>query len=119
MSNEPERQAELEGPGLDACDPALRTPRVGTPEPSPLDGRGETQLRARVAELEAQLVEIARCLEDSEARAADAVALRADFETVMGTLRRMEASRSWRLTRPMRSAIGRLRGRRSGSSPRA
>ena len=94
---------------------------------SPPDGRAEARLRARVAELEAQLAQITQCLEDAETRAAELLAARdriTTLETQLGraseahdALRELErkytivtTSRSWLMTAPLRRRMERIRG---------
>ncbi len=80
----------------------------------PAAGHAEAQLRARVTELEVQLGEVARCLEDAENRAAEVLALReragsleARLVTAVAaerTLAMVERTRTWRFTAPVRTA---------------
>jgi hypothetical protein len=76
---------------------------------SPNDGRIEAQLRVRVGELEAQLIEVATCLEAAEARTA---AVQAEADRAWGVVDLMANSRSWRYTTAVRSTLARLRRRR-------
>lgn len=63
-------------------------------------------MRARVDELEARLTEVTRCLEVAE-NTADAARLAArDAEQ---TLEMIKATRSWQMTVPLRSGMGRVR----------
>jgi hypothetical protein len=89
---------------------------------APPASRVEAQLRARVVELEARLVEVTRCLEAAEheadlARGA-AKEARIVADDVERAHRRTEdrlavicASRSWRITSPLRSGMRSMRGR--------
>ena len=97
----------------DTPPPASLPPRR---PPSPAS-RTEVRLRIRVAELEAQLVEMAACLEAAERRASELLTAR-DRTAVDAEAERREAerryaeiagSRSWQLTKPFRTAAGRLR----------
>lgn len=74
-------------------------------EPPPA-GPTEARLHARVAELEARLSEVSRCLVDAENRAAERQRAVEELDrryTVIAT------SRSWRMTRALRAAGGRVR----------
>jgi hypothetical protein len=104
-----EKQTEMAEPETGGLAPASARPRA-TPrrERSP-NGRAEAQLRARVAELEARLADVGRCLEAAESRAADRLALQAELDLAWHRLAVIEASRSWRLTRPLRSGMARVR----------
>jgi predicted RNase H-like nuclease (RuvC/YqgF family) len=92
-----------------------------------VSSRAEGQLRGRVADLEARLADLARCLEDAEQRAAELLAVservrqleaqlteaKSESERVRLDLERRHAAitstRSWRLTEPLRSAANRIR----------
>jgi len=74
-------------------------------------GRAEAQLRARVVELEMQLGEVVRCLEDAENRAAEVLALRERVGSLEARLVASErkltiivGTRTWRYTTPVRTA---------------
>jgi hypothetical protein len=58
---------------------------------------------------EAQLADVVRRLEAAESRAEDRLALRADLDLARQRLAVIESSRSWRLTRPLRSGMTRVR----------
>ena len=97
------------------------------PQTEPTASRAEARLRGQVAELEARLADVARCLEDAEQRAAELLAVservrqleaelaaaRAETDRVRLELERRHAaitsSRSWRMTGPLRSAARRAR----------
>jgi hypothetical protein len=110
VSTQSEKPTEIAAAEVDLLAPddttALRDPPPGS--------RTETQLRARVAELEAQLVDLSRCLADAENRAAELVAVRAELDTVQRNLAVIAASRSWRLTAPLRSGMRDVRRRLQG-----
>jgi hypothetical protein len=106
MSSKSEKQTESTEAEVGVLAPASRPLRAAARRESPPEGRAETQLRARVAELEAQLVEVARCLADAETRTADR---QTELDLVWGNLHAMSASWSWRVTKPIRSAKARLR----------
>ena len=81
---------------------------AGRREP-PAASRTEAQLRARVAELEAQLADVARCLEAAENRAAELLAARDALREAERKLAVISATRSWRLTAPVRIVGQRVR----------
>lgn len=118
MSSEPEKAAGATEAGLSAF--ALDYGQLhsnGSNGGAPA-GHREAQLRARVAELEAQLDGIAACLDQAETRAAEVVALRAELQVVAAGYERRIAdirkTRSWRFTAPLRAwnrYMNRLPGR--------
>jgi len=81
---------------------------AGHREP-PAASRTEAQLRARVAELEAQLTEVARCLEAAENRAAELLAVHDALREAERKLAVIRATRSWRFTAPVRIVGQRVR----------
>jgi hypothetical protein len=109
MSSNSETQTASAAPEIGVLAPAPR-PLHATPRgKAPPEGRPEAQLRARVAELEAQLIEVASCLEAAENRAANA---QADADRAWGVVGDMANSRSWCYTGALRSVAARLRRRR-------
>src|SRR5947209_16421502 len=108
-NSDPERSAPTVRPPTRDGNPAPPTapgPRTARRRVTAPGSRVEAQLRARVDELEARVTEITRCLEAAE-HAADQARIAArqaeqTIETIRGTT-------SWRLTAPMRSAMGRIR----------
>jgi hypothetical protein len=82
--------------------------RAGVALQPPRPSRTEVQLRARVAELEARLADVTRCLESAENRAAELLAMREQVVSVQADAERRLAelanSNSWRMTKPLRSA---------------
>jgi hypothetical protein len=89
--------------GVAAAPPQQSARRRKTPPQS----RVEAQLRWRVAEVEARLAEVTRCLEAAE----NAAAVRA--ETIRVWERKFDAiatSKSWRMTGFLRSGARRIRG---------
>ena len=102
-STQTAKPPELDGNAPPTTSAPLRSPRRS---PSPPASRVEAQLRARVDELEARLTEVTRCLEVAEG-AADAARLAArDAEQTLETIK---GTRSWQMTAPMRSGMGRVR----------
>ena len=105
-NNDSERSTPAAEPDMDASPataPPQRSPRRRT---SPPQSRVEAQLRWRVAEVEARLAEVTRCLEAAE----NAAAVRAD--ALDEWERRFDAiatSKSWRMTGPLRSGARRIR----------
>ena len=108
-NNDPESSAPtVESPEPDmnaspATAPPRRSARRRTPPPQ---SRVEAQLRWQVAEVEARLAEVTRCLEAAE----NAAAVRA--EALEQWERRFDAiatSKSWRMTGPLRSGARRIR----------
>lgn len=91
---------ESDGPAA-----AVELPASRRRAPKP-QNRAEAQLQARVAELEARVSEITRCLEAAESEAELARRRAADAER---TLEMVRATRTWRMTGPLRSGMGRLR----------
>jgi hypothetical protein len=88
----------------------LPVDRAGaSPAGNGLSSRLEAQLRARVAQLEAALEDSAGCLEDAERRASELMAVTAQLESLEETLAVIVASKSWRLTTPLRRAVERAR----------
>lgn len=71
------------------------------------------QVRARITELEARLADVTRCLEDAERGREEArvalVAAEDSRRAAQVKLERIEATRSWRLTAPVRGAMGWVR----------
>jgi hypothetical protein len=90
-------------PERNAPAPPPRSPRRG---PSPPQSRVEAKLRARVDELEARVSEITRCLEGAEHAAEVA---RSEARQAQQTLEMIKATRSWQMTAPLRSGMGRVR----------
>lgn len=88
--------------------------RVNGRREPPATGHAAAQLRARVTELEVQLGEVARCLEDAENRAAEVLALRERVGSLEArlvpavaaerTLATVQRTRTWRFTAPVRTA---------------
>lgn len=106
MSGEPDQHTEAAQPAVGVPAPTSRLLRAEARRESSLDGRLETQLRARIADLEAQLIEVARCLNAAEAHAAS---LQDEVDRAWGTVTMMADSKSWRYTTALRSVIGRVR----------
>jgi hypothetical protein len=109
MSSESENPTERPEPEVGVFPlsaPARRA--VARRQPAPAS-QVEAQLRARIAELEAQLTEAARCLQAAENRSADRLALRAALDLSEHRLAVTTASRSWRFTRLLRSFMARVR----------
>ena len=105
ISNKPEQTKQAE-PEVGVIGPASRPLRAAPrPEATP-DGRMEAQLRARVGELEAQLIEVATCLEAAEARTE---AARTEIDRAWGVVGDMANSLSWRYTSALRSVLARVR----------
>jgi hypothetical protein len=84
-------------------------PLAGEPAPEPESGRVEAQLQGRIAQLEAAVTDLGRCLEDAEQRAAELEATRARAAALEEKLAVVVTSRSWRLTTPLRRAVQRAR----------
>jgi hypothetical protein len=76
----------------------------------PPRSRTEVQLQARIAELEARVADITRCLEAAEQRAVERVgqadAARLEAERVLAVI---ASSRSWRMTSLLRGTMERVR----------
>ena len=118
----PSVEPTFNGPALESC-PAV--PANGAEAPAA--DHTEAQLRARIAMLEAQLAEVASCLETAETRAAEIPALRSRLTSLEEAHRSLEyahqaatsklavidATRSWRYTAPLRVG-GRYVRRRLG-----
>jgi hypothetical protein len=90
---------------------AVPAPSKGAPASSQ-----EAQLRARIAQLEAALADSGRCLEDAEQRAGRLLEAQArirtledDLAVLERTLKAVAASKSWRLTAPLRRLLARTR----------
>ncbi len=86
--------------------PAAAPQRSARRRASAPRSRDEARLRERVAELEARLTEVTRCLEDAENRADHAGAAARQAEQTLETIR---ATTSWKLTAPLRTGMGRVR----------
>lgn len=94
--------------------------------PSSPASRTEVRLRIRVAELEAQLVELAECLQGAEQRASELLSARDRIVALEAAVAEADAarreaedklveiavSRSWQMTKPLRAAMQRLRSSR-------
>jgi hypothetical protein len=102
--------------------PALEGGRRSTaPDPeAPATDHTEAKLRARIAMLEGQLAEVARCLRDAETRSAEVLTLRARVTSLedarnelWNKIAAINATRSWRYTGPLRVG-GRYLRRRLG-----
>jgi TolA-binding protein len=92
---------DIDGEGATSSGP--RSPRRRA---SPPQSRVEAQLRWRMAELEARVSELGRCLGAAEYRSSELV------QTVEEAERRFEAiatSKSWRMTGFLRSGARRIR----------
>lgn len=87
--------------------------RLDAAEDVPRLSRAQLQARDHIAELEARLADVTRCLEAAErGREESRVGLVAAEDALRATqlkLERIEATRSWRMTAPLRGAMGRLR----------
>jgi hypothetical protein len=105
LSNNSEQTERTESE-IGVLAPVSQPARAAARLQSPPAGRAEAQLRARVADLEAQLIEVARCLNDAEVRAAS---LQAEVERAWGSVAVMANSKSWRYTTALRSVVARVR----------
>lgn len=72
-------------------------------------GQVEAQLRAHVVELEARLTEVTRCLETAENRASALLEMTARAEAAERMVAVLVDSSSWRVTRPLRWTMQRIR----------
>ncbi len=72
--------------------------------------RIEVQLRAQLADLEARVADLSRCLEDAEQRAAELVAIQRWAAVHEQRMAIILNSHSWRLTTPLRRIMEHLRG---------
>ena len=106
MSTAPKKATEAVEPAFNGQAPDTGRRLVATGAEAPAANHTEAQLRARIAMLQRQLAEVANCLENAEARAAEAVSLRAKIAEY-------NATRSWRYTAPLRAG-GRYLRRRLG-----
>lgn len=121
MSTESEREpgTEPEG-GLPVASSGLRP--APHRRPAIPASRVEAQLRARIAELESKLAEVLRCLQDAEGRAAEVLVMKErvrsleeertvndNLEDAHRRLAVIAGSRSWRITKPLRSVAQRAR----------
>lgn len=133
MSSESEIRTEAAEPEHGPLAPEAAQQRDNGRRHPPAANHAEAQLRPRVAQLEAQLVEAARCLEAAEHRAAEVVALRAEVvalraevgplresvpslearlaeaEMAERTLAVIRRTNSWRFTAPVRICGGYVR----------
>ncbi len=109
MASTPEKQERNADPPLEIASSANDRLR-GHLEPG-ATSRSEAQLRSKLAELDARLAEVTRCLEAAETRAAEVASAKGEIEAQLRRLERRLAvivsSRSWRMTRPLRTS-GRL-----------
>jgi hypothetical protein len=96
----------VEPPKPDGPAPASSPRRPARRRPSAPGSRTEAQLRERVAELEARLAAVTRCLEAAENAADQARAATRHAEQTLETIR---ATTSWKLTAPLRTGMGRVR----------
>jgi hypothetical protein len=109
MSSKTEKPTQVPEAELGSLAPKSGQRRsTGRREP-PAASRTEAQLRARVAELEAQLTDVARCLEAAENRAAELLAVHDALREAERKLAVIKATRSWRFTAPVRTVGQRVR----------
>ena len=104
----PAAEPAFSGPSLDN---GRRLATAGAEAPAA--DHTEAQLRARIAMLEAQLAEVASCLENAETRGAELLAVRARVTALEAKIAVINATRSWRYTAPLRVG-GRYLRRRLG-----
>jgi hypothetical protein len=109
MTTEPETAVRRTEPGLSIIGSGANGTRS---QEQPADAGTEIRLRARIEQLETALLDAARCLEDAERRAAEVLAMERELGPARVAVRKLEvieASRSWRLTTPLRRYAARAR----------
>jgi len=112
MASEAKKDNLIADPPLGVAGSPNHRPGGGRRQPPPAN-RAEGRLRFEVAELQARLAEVTRCLEAAENRTAEVVRARDELAAAAADLdRRMAvivASRSWRMTGSLRAVGRRLR----------
>jgi hypothetical protein len=81
-----------------------------TPNGGTTNARIEVQLRAQLADLEARVADLSRCLEDAEQRAGELLTMQAWAALLEQRMAVILSSRSWRLTTPLRRIMKDVRG---------